>query len=127
MEAPGFSPAKQQTIDDGFSRGQPGLKPGSIVVGTAERACPERSRRVPFRRSDFKLTHYLAGRLRCVSVRACFIVDSLPDEPMTDHPHSASTFESKIKTGSPRFERNQKAVADLVSQVRQEEEIIRQG
>ena len=47
---------------------------------------------------------------------------------MTDHrPHAGSTFETQVKTDSPRFERNQKAVAELVSQVRNEEEIIQQG
>ena len=46
---------------------------------------------------------------------------------MTDHLQSASSFESKIKTDSPRFERNQKAVTELVAQVRNEEETIRQG
>ncbi len=46
---------------------------------------------------------------------------------MTDHLQSASSFESKIKTDSPRFERNQKAVAELVANVRSEEEIIRRG
>jgi len=46
---------------------------------------------------------------------------------MTDHLHTASVFESKIKTDSPRFERNQRAVADLVAQVRREEETIRRG
>jgi len=46
---------------------------------------------------------------------------------MTDQLHSASSFESKIKTDSPRFERNQKAVAELVAQVRSEEETIQQG
>jgi len=46
---------------------------------------------------------------------------------MTDHLHAASVFESKIKTDSPRFERNQRAVADLVAQVRREEETIRRG
>ena len=33
----------------------------------------------------------------------------------------------QVKTDSPRFERNQKAVAELVAQVRNEEEIIQQG
>ncbi|MFZ0314257.1 MAG: acyl-CoA carboxylase subunit beta, partial [Candidatus Korobacteraceae bacterium] len=47
---------------------------------------------------------------------------------MTDHrPHSGSTFETQVKTDSPRFERNQKAVAELVAQVRNQEEIIQQG
>jgi acetyl-CoA carboxylase carboxyltransferase component len=47
---------------------------------------------------------------------------------MTDHrPHAGSTFETQVKTDSSRFERNQKAVAELVSQVRNEEEIIQQG
>ncbi len=47
---------------------------------------------------------------------------------MTDHrPHAGSTFETQVKTDSPRFERNQKAVAELVSQVRNEEEVIQQG
>ncbi|MGB8887925.1 MAG: acyl-CoA carboxylase subunit beta [Candidatus Korobacteraceae bacterium] len=49
---------------------------------------------------------------------------------MTDHHHhsaSASEFHSKVKTDSSRFERNQKAVAELVTQMRNEEEIIQQG
>jgi 3-methylcrotonyl-CoA carboxylase beta subunit len=47
---------------------------------------------------------------------------------MTNHPtHAGSTFETKIKTGSPRFERNQKAVAELVTQARNDQDIIRQG
>ena len=47
---------------------------------------------------------------------------------MTDHhPYAGSTFETQVKTDSPRFERNQKAVAELVAQVRNEEEIIQQG
>src|SRR5579875_1520512 len=47
---------------------------------------------------------------------------------MTDHrPDSSLPLETKVKIGSPRFERNQKFVAEMVSQVRQEEEIIRQG
>ncbi len=47
---------------------------------------------------------------------------------MTDHrPHAGSTFETQVKTDSSRFERNQKAVAELVAQVRNEEEIIQQG
>ncbi len=46
---------------------------------------------------------------------------------MTDHLQSASSFESKIKTDSPRFDRNQRVVADLVAQIHQDAEIIRQG
>jgi len=47
---------------------------------------------------------------------------------MTDHrPHAGSTCETKVKPDSPRFERNQKAMAELVAQVRNEEEIIQQG
>ncbi len=47
---------------------------------------------------------------------------------MTDHRSPSSlAFETKVKTGSPRFERNQKSVAELVAQVHKEEEIIRQG
>jgi 3-methylcrotonyl-CoA carboxylase beta subunit len=47
---------------------------------------------------------------------------------MTNHTtHAGSTFETKIKTGSPRFERNQKAVAELVTQARNDQDIIRQG
>jgi acetyl-CoA carboxylase carboxyltransferase component len=48
---------------------------------------------------------------------------------MTDHRHSGSPseFHSKVKTDSSRFERNQKAVAELVTRMRNEEEIIRQG
>ncbi len=29
VEAPGFSPAKSRNVNDGFSRGEPGLKPVS--------------------------------------------------------------------------------------------------
>jgi acetyl-CoA carboxylase carboxyltransferase component len=46
---------------------------------------------------------------------------------MSTHSHSQSTFESKVKPDSSRFQRNQQAVADLVSQMRNQEEIIRQG
>ncbi len=47
---------------------------------------------------------------------------------MTDHrQHSPSPFHSKVKTDSPRFERNQKAMAAMVAQVRNEEEIIGHG
>jgi 3-methylcrotonyl-CoA carboxylase beta subunit len=47
---------------------------------------------------------------------------------MTQHlQHPGSPFESKIKTDSTRFERNQGAVANLVGQVRSEEELIQQG
>ena len=47
---------------------------------------------------------------------------------MTDHLQPASSsFESKIKPDSPRFERNQKAVAELVAQLHRDDEIIRQG
>ena len=49
---------------------------------------------------------------------------------MTDHRHhsgSPAEFETKVKTDSPRFERNQKAMAELVAHVRNEEEIIAQG
>jgi len=46
---------------------------------------------------------------------------------MTDHPRTAAVFETKVKPDSPRFERNQKAVAELVAQLRNEQEIIAQG
>ena len=47
---------------------------------------------------------------------------------MTDHPkHASSEFHSKVKPDSPRFERNQQLVADLVTQVRNEEDIIQRG
>jgi acetyl-CoA carboxylase carboxyltransferase component len=49
---------------------------------------------------------------------------------MTDHSHhpgSSSTFESKVKSDSPRFERNLKAMAEMVANVRNEEQIIAQG
>jgi acetyl-CoA carboxylase carboxyltransferase component len=47
---------------------------------------------------------------------------------MTDHlQHPGTPFETKIKTESPRFERNQKAVADLVAQIRTEESAIQLG
>jgi len=41
--------------------------------------------------------------------------------------HAGSAFDSKIKPDSPRFERNQQAVAELVAQIRNQEEIIQQG
>ncbi len=47
---------------------------------------------------------------------------------MTDQPHHpGSPFETKIKSDSSRFERNQRAAADLVGQIRNDEDIIRQG
>jgi 3-methylcrotonyl-CoA carboxylase beta subunit len=46
---------------------------------------------------------------------------------MTDRPHSSSPFHSKVKTDSPGYERNQKAMAEMVAQIRNQEEIIRQG
>ena len=47
---------------------------------------------------------------------------------MTDQVQQpGSPFETKIKTDSSRFERNQKAVADLVAQLRSEDEVIRHG
>jgi 3-methylcrotonyl-CoA carboxylase beta subunit len=46
---------------------------------------------------------------------------------MTSHSHSGSSFQTKVQPDSQRFERNQRAVADLVAQVRNEEEIIQQG
>jgi len=36
-------------------------------------------------------------------------------------------FQSKVKTDSPRYERNQSAMAHMVEQVRNQEEVIRQG
>jgi 3-methylcrotonyl-CoA carboxylase beta subunit len=47
---------------------------------------------------------------------------------MTDYlQHPASPFETKIKTDSSRFERNQSNIANLVAQIRNDEEIIQQG
>src|SRR6202012_372735 len=47
---------------------------------------------------------------------------------MTDHSHHAgSPFSSKVKTDSSRFARNQQVVAELVTQIRNEEDIIQQG
>jgi len=46
---------------------------------------------------------------------------------MTDRQHSPSAFQSKVNTDSPRFERNQKTMAEMVADIRNEEEIIRQG
>ena len=40
---------------------------------------------------------------------------------------SQPTFESKVKTGSPRFEHNLHAMAELVTRLRNEEEIIHEG
>jgi acetyl-CoA carboxylase carboxyltransferase component len=49
---------------------------------------------------------------------------------MTDHSHHSATpaqFETKVKPDSPRFERNLKAMAELVTNVRNEELRIAQG
>ena len=48
---------------------------------------------------------------------------------MTDHIHpgSPAQFETNVKASSSRFDRNQHAVADLVSRVRMDEETIQQG
>src|ERR1035437_2908412 len=49
---------------------------------------------------------------------------------MTDHSHhsgSPSPFETKVKSGSARFERNLKTMAEMVANVRNEEQIIDQG
>jgi len=47
---------------------------------------------------------------------------------MTDHPQPPGTaFETRVRTASPRFERNQRAMVELVTQIRNEEETIRQG
>jgi len=47
---------------------------------------------------------------------------------MTEHSkHAGSSFHSKVKPDSPHFVRNQKAMAELVTQVRNEEEVIHQG
>jgi 3-methylcrotonyl-CoA carboxylase beta subunit len=46
---------------------------------------------------------------------------------MTDSKHSSSPFHSQVKTDSPRYERNQKAMAEMVAQVHNQEEVIRQG
>ena len=47
---------------------------------------------------------------------------------MTDHvQHPGSPFETKVKTDSSRFERNHRAVADLVAQVHVEQDLIAQG
>jgi len=49
-------------------------------------------------------------------------------DSMTQHlQHPGSPFESKVKTDSSRFEKNQSAIANLVGQVRNEEELIQQG
>ena len=49
---------------------------------------------------------------------------------MTDHSHhsgSPSAFETKVKSNSSRFERNLNAMAEMVANVRNEEQIIAQG
>ena len=49
---------------------------------------------------------------------------------MTDHSHhsgSPSPFETKVKSDSARFERNLKTMAEMVANVRNEEQIIAQG
>ncbi len=49
---------------------------------------------------------------------------------MTDHSHHAgspSPFETKVKPDSARFERNLKAMAEMVANVRNEEQVIAQG
>ncbi len=47
---------------------------------------------------------------------------------MTDHrQHSSPEFPSNVKPDSPRYERNQKAMAEMVAQIRNQAEIIQQG
>jgi acetyl-CoA carboxylase carboxyltransferase component len=48
---------------------------------------------------------------------------------MSEHKHvgSSAQLESKVKSTSPRFERNQRAVAELVGRMRTDEEKIQQG
>jgi acetyl-CoA carboxylase carboxyltransferase component len=47
---------------------------------------------------------------------------------MSEHQHAGSpTIQTKVKSASSRFERNQHAVADLVARVRMDEEQIQQG
>src|SRR5450759_4223024 len=49
---------------------------------------------------------------------------------MTDHSHhsgSSLSFETKVKSNSSRFERNLKAMAEMVANVRNEEQVIAQG
>ncbi|MFZ1136573.1 MAG: carboxyl transferase domain-containing protein, partial [Candidatus Korobacteraceae bacterium] len=48
---------------------------------------------------------------------------------MTDHEHSGSPvqFETKVKAATPRFERNQRAVAELVARMRMDQEQFEQG
>jgi 3-methylcrotonyl-CoA carboxylase beta subunit len=47
---------------------------------------------------------------------------------MTPHlQHPGTPFESKIKTDSSRFEKNQSVTANLVAQVRSDQEVIQQG
>src|SRR5271169_3541428 len=48
---------------------------------------------------------------------------------MTDHKHAGSSAEllTRVKPSSPRFEQNQRAVTELVAQVRMDEETIQQG
>jgi acetyl-CoA carboxylase carboxyltransferase component len=46
---------------------------------------------------------------------------------MSDSQHSSSPFQSQVKTDSPRYDRNQKAMAEMVAQIRNQEEVIRQG
>ncbi len=46
---------------------------------------------------------------------------------MTDHRQPSSCLQSKVKTDLPRYERNRKAMVEMVLQLRREEEIIRQG
>jgi acetyl-CoA carboxylase carboxyltransferase component len=59
---------------------------------------------------------------------ACFIVGVYVLNPMSDHLlYPSAQFQSQVKTGSPRYERNQKAMAEMVAQVRNQEEVIRQG
>jgi len=50
----------------------------------------------------------------------------MPDQ-MTDSKHSSAPFKSQVNTDSPRYERNQEAMAEMVAQVRNQEEVIRQG
>jgi 3-methylcrotonyl-CoA carboxylase beta subunit len=68
----------------------------------------------------------------CVPPLRCYTVISFYSSPMADRiestaPSTSSVLETRVDPTSPRFEANMRFLADLVSQVRNEEEKIREG
>ena len=63
---------------------------------------------------------------RCYTVNGSWLF-FMADRKEFSTPSSSSVLETRVDATSPRFEANMRFVADIVSQVRNEEEKIREG